>query len=339
MYLNECKSCGGELERRGNHYYCLHCGNKWMIDAESDVHTIDRANAWAALRDCDFEKSVELFENILLKEPNNHEAYWGRALANAGIIYVTDLNERKRVPTCNSISETSFIESADVKKAISLAPAEIVGSYREQAERIEAIRVEWLEKARKEPPYDVFICFKDSDRENGIERTPDSYDAQELFTLLTAEGYKVFFSRVSLRDKVSEHYEPYIYNALKTAKVMIVFGEKPEYFNAVWLKNEWTRFRSMIEAGEKHEKAMVVVCKNMSPSDLPVGLRSRQCLNAGEMTFLEDLKRHIKGVVDASKKAAQLDRIEIKGGQISKKASKIENESLTTRELGAGTSA
>ena len=300
MQTNVCKSCGGDLERIGNYYVCRFCGNKWMIDADNDVHVIDRANAWSALRDCDFERAVELFENIIFKEPENHEAYWGMALADAGIMYVTDLDESKKVPTCNSISEVSFIDSKYVQKAIELAPADISESYKKQAEQIEEIRVEWLRKASKEKPYDIFICYKDSDREHNIDRTDDSYDAHELYNALTAEGYRVFFSRVSLRDKISEHYEPYIFNALKTAKVMIVFGEKPEYFKAVWVKNEWTRFRTRIKLGEKHPNSLVAVYKNMAPTDLPVGLRSIQCLNADEMTFLENLKSHVSKIINSS---------------------------------------
>ncbi len=300
MHLETCRSCGGELDRQGNYYVCRFCGNKWMIDAAEDVHVVDRANAWAALRDCDFEKAAELFENIIFKDKNNHEAYWGRALALAGIIYVTDFHENKRVPTCNNISESSFLESRDVNKAIELAPSDIADSYRAQAEKIEAIRAEWVRKARKEPPYDVFICFKDSDREAGVERTSDSFSAHELYIALKSEGYKVFFSRVSLRDKVSEHYEPYIYNALKTAKVMIVYGEKTDYFSAVWVKNEWLRFRNMIESGDKPENSLVVAYKGIDPADLPTGLRSRQCMNAAEFTFFDDLKAHIKSVIKAS---------------------------------------
>ncbi len=307
MQLDRCKSCGGDLERRGNYYVCKFCGNKWMIDADNDVHVIDRANAWSALRDCDFERAVELFENIIFKEPENHEAYWGRALASAGIMYVTDLNEHKKVPTCNSISEESFISSSDVQKAISLAPNDISETYKKQAEQIENIRVEWLKKASKEKPYDVFICFKDSDREHNIERTDDSYDAQELYLALTEEGYRVFFSRVSLRNKVAEHYEPYIYNALKTAKVMIVFGEKPEYFNAVWVKNEWTRFRAMIERGKKDKNSLVTVYKNMSPNDLPAGLRSRQSLDAAEIKFFDILTNHIDKIINAPKERTLVD--------------------------------
>ena len=331
-----CKTCGGPVNRTGNYYVCEYCRNKWEVDSSNDVHAVERANAWSALRDGDFEKAAELFENIIMQEQNNHEAYWGRALALGGIIYVTDMNENKKVPTCNNITENSFINDKDVQKAISLAPNDIAESYKTQAEYIEKVRVEWLEKASKEPAYDVFISFKDSDRENGIERTQDSIDAQDLYNALIAEGYKVFFSRISLRDKISEQYEPYIYNAIKTAKVMIVFGEKPEYFSSVWIKNEWSRFKTRIEKGEKHKNSLVVVYKNINPGDLPVVLKSRQCLNASDMTFLSDLNRHIKRVVDESKKNVQLERIEIKGGQIAKKATSLKINAVETREIGQG---
>ncbi len=336
MKILKCEICGGAIERKGNFYVCLHCRNKWEIDAADDVHAVDRANAWAALRDGDYERATELFENILLKDKNSHEAHWGRALAANGILYVTDLSENKKVPTCNNITEDAFVKSKDVIKAISLAPSDIAETYKSQSEYIEKVRVEWLEKASKEPPYDVFISFKDSDRENGIERTQDSVDAQDLYNALTNEGYKVFFSRVSLRDKISEQYEPYIYNAIKTSKVMIVFGEKPEYFSSVWIKNEWSRFKTRIEKGEKHKNSLVVVYKNMNPGYLPSVLKSRQCLNASDMTFLSDLNRHIKRVVEETNKNVRLDRIKIEGGQIAKKATALAVNSVKTREIGAG---
>jgi hypothetical protein len=144
-----CKICGGSLTRKGNNFVCDFCASKWMIDLGDDVHAVERANAWEALRGSDFEKAAELFENILLKEKENHEAYWGRALAKNGIVYVTDYNESKRVPTCNNITENSFLTNKDVQKAIAFAPADIKEGYQQQAEQIEKIRVEWLEKASK----------------------------------------------------------------------------------------------------------------------------------------------------------------------------------------------
>ncbi len=343
MEILTCKTCGAiGLERVGNYYVCKHCGNKWIVDVAEDVNAVQRANAWEALRVGDFEKATVLFEELLLKDGLSHEAYWGRALATNGIIYVTDYNEAKKVPTCNNITEDSFVSNKDVVKAIELAPEDIKETYKSQAEKIEKIRIEWLEKASKEPPYDVFISYKDSDREHGLERTKDSIDVQDLYTALVSKGYNVFFSRVTLRDKVSEQYEPYIYNALKTAKVMIVFGEKAEYFNATWVKNEWTRFIKRIENGEKHKNSLLVVYKDVNPYEISSALTGggrRQALDYSVPSNFEILMNHIKRVVDASKQAVKLEKIEIKGGQIAKKSSTIQTETIKMREIGSGETA
>ena len=93
-----------------------------------------------------------------------------------------------------------------------------------------------------------------TDLANGIDRTQDSVEAQELYIHLTKKGYHVFYSRESLRDKIGEKYEPYIFNALSTAKVMLVYGSKPEYITSTWFKNEWTRYEKRIKAGEKYDR-------------------------------------------------------------------------------------
>ena len=74
--------------------------------------------------------------------------------------------------------------------------------------------------------------------------------AQDLYYQLVQEGYKVFFSRITLEDKIGMAYEPYIFAALNSAKVMVVVGTKPEYFNAVWVKNEWSRFLKLIKSNK-----------------------------------------------------------------------------------------
>ena len=82
----------------------------------------------------------------------------------------------------------------------------------------------------------MFICYKETD--DSGSRTKDSTLAQDIYYQLTNEGYKVFFSRITLEDKLGQQYEPYIFAALNSAKVMLVIGTKAEYFNAVWVKNE-----------------------------------------------------------------------------------------------------
>ena len=336
MNTFKCKSCGGETEKKGNVYICVYCQSRWEQDLENDINAVDRAGAWKSLREGDFEKAQVEFENIIGKEKTNYEAWWGKALADNHITYVNDLNENKKVPTCNNITNDVFADSTAVKNAIANAPMDIAEGYKKMAEQIDKIRVEWINLASKEPPYDVFISYKDSDKERGLTRTQDSIDAQDLYNALVAEGYKVFFSRISLRDKISEQYEPYIYNAIRTAKVMIVFGEKTEYFSSTWIKNEWSRFRTRIEKKEKHKNSLVVVYKDMDPNALPVSLRSRQCMNMSDMTFLSDLNRHIARIIESEKAKAGLERISIESGVIGKKATRLEVNEVKTKELNTG---
>ena len=71
-----------------------------------------------------------------------------------------------------------------------------------------------------------------------------------------------------LEDKLGTAYEPYIFATLNSAKVMVVFGTKPEYFNAVWVKNEWPRYIAPVKnSGGKKRK--IPAYKNMNPYDLP----------------------------------------------------------------------
>ena len=114
----------------------------------------------------------------------------------------------------------------DFEQALENADSVARSVYREEAKQIEELRKGIIDVSSKEEPYDIFICYKDSEKSKGVERTADSYEAQNLYTHLTSLGYRVFFSRESLRDKVSENWEPYIFNALTTAKVMILYIQK-----------------------------------------------------------------------------------------------------------------
>lgn len=336
---NRCPICGGTAEEHGANFECLYCGHKWRRANEFASESLRMATAYEKLRTSAFDEAEECFAGILASDAHNYEAHWGRALARHGIIFVDDLQEGKKVPTCNAITEDSFLSDADVQAALRDAPADLAENYRAMAEKIEKIRAEWLETARREPPYDVFICYKESDRENGVSRTEDSAFAEELYTSLIEAGYRVFFARRSLQGKVAEHYEPYIYNALCTAQVMIVLGSRAEYFASVWMKNEWSRFITRVKNKEKHPAGLVVVTRGgLSASDLPAPLRARQCLNGDEMQFFGHLQDHIARVLAEMKGQVKLEKIRVDGGQISRKATKIAQESIRTREIGAAES-
>ena len=238
----KCKMCGGSLEfEKGDTIgVCDSCGTKQTLprlDSDRRANLYDRANHFR--RNNEFDKAAGIYEQILNEEPTDAEAYWSLVLCRYGIEYVEDSATHKRVPTVNRAQFTSIYDDEDYKSALQHAGGYQRSLYEEEASTINEIQKGILAISQKEEPFDVFICYKETDA-NG-RRTPDSVLANDLYHQLIQEGFKVFFSRITLEDKLGTAYEPYIFSALNSAKVMVVLGTKPEYFNAVWVKNEWIR--------------------------------------------------------------------------------------------------
>ena len=165
--------------------------------------------------------------------------------------------------------------------------------YREEAKQIEEIRKGIIEVSSKEEPYDIFICYKETD-DNG-DRTVDSTIAQDVYDALTQKGYRVFFSRISLEDKLGIEYEPYIFAALNSAKIMLAFGTDYEYYNAVWVKNEWSRFLRLIASGQK--KYLIPCYKNIDAYDMPKEFAKLQAQDMGKVGAIQDLVRGIDKLI------------------------------------------
>jgi hypothetical protein len=169
--------------------------------------------------------------------------------------------------------------------------------YEEEAKAINEIQKGILAISQKEEPFDVFICYKETD--NNGRRTPDSVLANDLYHQLTQEGFKVFFARITLEDKLGSAYEPYIFAALNSAKVMVVLGTKPEFFKAVWVRNEWSRYLAPIKQGQKKMLIPAYAYKDMDPYDLPEEFSHLQVQDMSKLGFMQDLIRGIKKVAQA----------------------------------------
>lgn len=131
----------------------------------------------------------------------------------------------------------------------------------------------------------------------------DSVIAQELYYSLQKEGFKVFFAKITLENKIGESYEPYIYAALNSSKVMLVIGSKKEYFEAPWVKNEWSRFQALIKNGD--EKTIIPCYKEMDPYDLPEEFAYLQAQDMSKIGFEQDLIYGIKKLVKKESKKKQ----------------------------------
>ena len=201
----------------------------------------------------------------------------------------------------------SILTDEDYLAAVENAPDEESRRiYQEEAARIAEIQKGILAISANEKPYDVFICYKETD-ENG-QRTRDSQWAQDVYYGLTEQGLKVFFSRITLEDKLGQQYEPYIFAALNSAKVMVVIGSRPEYFNAVWVKNEWSRYLSLMK--HDHKRLLIPCYRDMDPYDLPEELSMLQSQDMSKIGFMQDLLRGVQKVMQQPTSAPQVVRVE-----------------------------
>ena len=314
MAIFKCKMCGGTLEINNNETVavCEYCGTKQTLpklDDEKRVQLYDRANHFR--RENEFDKAMGIYEMILSDDKEDCESYWGIVLCRYGIEYVEDPRTHKRIPTVNRAQFTSIFDDDDYKNAIKYADGYQKDVYEAEASVIDKIQKGILEISNKEEPFDVFICYKETDSHGN--RTQDSVYAQDIYTALTKEGYKVFFSRITLEDKLGSAYEPYIFAALNSAKVMLVVGTEKDNFNAVWVKNEWSRYISLIKAGK--DKTLIPVYKDISPYDMPEEFQYLQSQDMGKIGFMQDLIRGIKKIAqaDAPKTTVVKDTV-ISGG-------------------------
>lgn len=298
MSIFKCKMCGGtiEFEQGATVGVCDSCGTKQTLprlDDDKKANLYDRANHFR--RNNDFDKAMGIYEQILNEDGTDAEAYWSLVLCRYGIEYVEDPTSHKRIPTVNRAQFTSIYMDEDYKSALQYADGYQKTIYEEEAKAIDDIQKGILEISSKEEPFDVFICYKETDA-NG-RRTQDSVLATELYHELTKDGFKVFFSRITLEDKLGVAYEPYIFAALNSAKVMVVIGTKSEYFNAVWVKNEWSRYLALIKNGAK--KMLIPAYRDMDPYDLPEEFSHLQAQDMSKLGFMQDLIRGIKKIAQA----------------------------------------
>ncbi len=297
MAVFKCKMCGGSLDiKKGESIaICEYCGTKQTLprlDDERRANLYDRANHFR--RNNEYDKAMGIYETILNEDLADAEAYWSILLCKYGIEYVEDPTTHKYLPTINRAQFTSIFDDEDYKSAIKNADTNQKGIYESEANTINEIQKGILEISSKEEPFDVFICYKETG--NNGRRTPDSVLATELYHELTKEGFKVFFSRITLEDKLGTAYEPYIFAALNSSKVMVVLGTKSEYFNAVWVKNEWSRYLALIKNGAK--KMLIPAYRDMDPYDLPEEFSHLQAQDMGKIGFVNDLIRGIKKVIN-----------------------------------------
>lgn len=292
----KCKICGGQtiIDTQSGIATCEYCGTKQalpLFTADSERLLYDRGNNY--LNHSEYDKAENVFNQLLTIKPGAAELYWDLVLCKYGVTYVKDPKTGKYIPTCNRTHYTPIFSDENYKKAIELSSGEKKALFEEDAKTIDNIQKGIIAVSKKEKPFDIFISYKETDA-NG-NRTKDSIEAQRLYEKLTEAGYKVFFSRITLEDKIGTEYEPYIYAALYSSKVMLTICSSKENIEAVWVKNEWSRFLGFRQ--NDNSKTLLPLYFEMDKSDLPEEFALLSAYDMQTDGFEDELLRGIKKLI------------------------------------------
>ena len=282
MEQNEtCVICGKELESNK----CTHCDRLGVAAKDKVALTL----AYSALNNKNFITAQNLFREYIVSHDKDAEGYFGLACAKYGLRYDTVINGKNTL-TPTFYVEADLLSDIDFLTALRLSSDTVKQEYRDAFNLASNILGVWKSKMAKEPHYDIFISYKESDIEAGLERTQDSIEAQDLYIYLSSLGYKVFFEKESLRGKSKFDYEPYIYNALKTSKIMIAYGQKTEYFESADMMDEWSRFKDMIALKQKDPNALIVAYEKVTTEDIAKIFGDVETIDAHKKSFLVDVR-------------------------------------------------
>ncbi len=292
----KCKICGGTLsiDQASGIAICDYCGTKQSLPQftdESAKHLYDRGNNY--LLHNEYEKAENMFAQLLSINPQDAELYWDLVLCKYGVTYVCDPKTGKYIPTCNRTHYVSIFNDENYLKALQYSTGEKNELYKTDAKTIDTIQKGILAVSKKEKPFDIFISYKETNVEG--TRSKDSVVAQELYEKLTNEGYKVFFSRITLEDKIGTEYEPYIYAALSSSKVMLTISSSKENIEAAWVKNEWSRYLTLRQ--QDSSKTLIPLYFDMEKSDLPEEFAILASQDMKKEGFGQELIRGIKKLI------------------------------------------
>ena len=296
MAVYKCKICGGEttVDASSGIATCEYCGTKQalpLFTEDSERLLYERGNNY--LSHSEYDKAENVFNQLLAIKPSAAELYWDLVLCKYGVTYVKDPKTGKYIPTCNRTHYTPIFSDENYKKAIELSSGEKKALFEEDAKTIDNIQKGIIAVSKKEKPFDIFISYKETDADGN--RTKDSVEAQKLYEKLTEAGYKVFFSRITLEDKIGTEYEPYIYAALYSSKVMLTICSSKENIEAVWVKNEWSRFLGFRQ--NDNSKTLLPLYFDMDKSDLPEEFALLSAYDMKTDGFMEELLRGIKKLI------------------------------------------
>lgn len=287
-----CPTCGSrEYDCIGDKIRCKCCYNIYDKSEENPSLMRDIALADYFRQMTDFNRAKTIYKRVIEENPESDltAAYWGMYLCDNNVIFEKD-GAGNIFPSFYKVIDEQSSENEFYQKAIDCSViyhSDKTVNLIALANKIDDARNKYKDISLRNDPYDIFICFKN---DNGSSLSW----AKKIYSKL-AKKYKVFFSEETLKNikSIYRDYEPNIYYALYTAKVMLVICKDRSDLESQWVQNEWLRF-SEINRRESLGKAIIpIFIDGFDPNSLPETLWHTQGFSSGPK-LIANLKDQLK---------------------------------------------
>ena len=338
--LTQCPSCGApitDVKPDDINYICKYCGVSHKLDV---THIDEKINKiYSLLANLRFDEAYSHADELVMSNPKSGYAYFLRVLAANRVCYCDNDNpdwNYKKIPTLNDVQFGSITKLDDVKKAIEYAETDYDREYFKKTfaylEKVRKSAVDVIEGHKYD--CDIFISVKVTqldengkpllDANGNALTTYDFAEASKLYGRLK-DRYpecKIFLSENVKNEFVGLNYEPIIFAALRSAKVMILRGDSNQNINSVWVRNEWKRYLRWMRDLDDGTKRNFVFLQGNNSVTIPSDFKDLQAIKVYEMgaeqqlyTFLDNClsEQHGKKIVGKTfdQQVAQIDGAQV----------------------------
>lgn len=260
MQIIKCKNCGAQLDITkaiGGVVDCDYCHSKHTLSKSID----SKAAEFLRMGEHDldarkFNDAYLAFSKAAECDKTEPEAYFGMALAQHQVQYIKDVKNDRLQPICHDVSDKIFEKNKNYSVALDVATAQQREEYIRRAKEIDYIRNEFYKLKQSGMDYDCFICVKVSG-ENG-HKTIDSERANDIYYHLKDKGYRPFYSEREIQNEMGADYEARILYALFSSPCMLIVCSDESYLQTPWVKNEYSRFISLINDEQKEANSIAI---------------------------------------------------------------------------------
>ena len=273
---------------------CTKCSYEQTLPRLGTADRQDLFERAARLRlNKEYSEALRLYQEALKDDNTDPETHWLILLCKYEVEYADDPITNTRVIQCNTPIRKSIMEDDDYDKCLANATDYARRFYEHEAAEIDRIQTEELAIIDGRGNFDVFVGFKQKDDQGRI--TKDCLRAEQIYNALTDKGYRVFFSKVTLEDRLSLDYPSFIDAALDSAKVMVAVGTSSENYYAKWVKYEWSRFLEQAEL-DPH-KRFIPAYEDIRASELPDEFAKFQAVDMADANYIYSLVRNVRNLI------------------------------------------